>query len=50
MHGVNPLDWATDVISKLQAGWPRARLDELVPDIWAKRRREEAIATSTGAS
>jgi hypothetical protein len=32
MHGVNPLAWATDVISKLQAGWPRSRLDELLPE------------------
>ncbi|XXU27676.1 transposase domain-containing protein [Sorangium sp. So ce887] len=35
MHGVNPLAWATDVIGKLQAGWPRGRLDELLPDAWA---------------
>lgn len=28
MQGVNPLAWPTDVIGKLQAGWPRARLDE----------------------
>ncbi|MGK4009295.1 transposase domain-containing protein [Sorangium sp. So ce1036] len=34
-HGVNPLAWATDVIGKLQAGWPRGRLDELLPDAWA---------------
>jgi hypothetical protein len=26
MHGVNSLQWATDVIGKLQAGWPRSRL------------------------
>jgi transposase len=37
MHGVNPLAWATDVIEKLQDGWPMARLDELLPDAWAKR-------------
>jgi transposase len=36
MHGVNPLAWATDVIGKLQDGWPQARLDELLPDAWAK--------------
>jgi transposase len=33
-HGVNPLAWATDVIRKLQDGWPMARLDELLPDRW----------------
>jgi len=42
MHGVNPLAWATDVIDKLQAGWPVSRLDELLPDAWAKRWRSEA--------
>nr|WP_231864387.1 IS66 family transposase zinc-finger binding domain-containing protein [Sorangium cellulosum] len=36
MHGVNPLAWATDVIGKLQAGWSRERLDELLPDAWAR--------------
>jgi transposase len=36
MQGVNPLVWATDVIGKLQDGWPQARLDELLPDAWAK--------------
>jgi transposase len=36
MHGVNPLAWATDVIGKLQEGWANARLDELLPDTWAK--------------
>lgn len=34
MHGVDPLAWATDVLTKLQDGWPRARLDELLPDAW----------------
>jgi transposase len=34
MHGVNPLAWATDVIAKLQAGWPKSRLDELLPGRW----------------
>lgn len=44
MHDVSPLAWATDVIAKLQAGWPRSRLDELLPHIWA---RAQAAATST---
>jgi transposase len=33
-HGVNPLAWGTDVIAKLQDGWPMSRLDELLPDRW----------------
>lgn len=36
MHGVNTLAWATDVIQKLQDGWPKARIDELLPDAWVK--------------
>jgi hypothetical protein len=36
MHGIDPLAWATDVIRKLQDGWPRSRLDELLPDAWTK--------------
>ncbi|WP_437940354.1 IS66 family transposase [Sorangium sp. So ce341] len=45
MHGVNPLAWAADVIGKLQAGWPRERLDELLPDAWA---RASLTATAAG--
>ncbi|XYI00712.1 transposase domain-containing protein [Sorangium sp. So ce1128] len=36
LNGVDPLAWATDVIGKLQAGWPLSRLDELLPDAWGK--------------
>jgi transposase len=36
LNGVDPLAWCTDVIGKLQAGWPMSRLDELLPDAWAK--------------
>ena len=34
MNGVNPLAYMTDVIEKLQSGWPSNRLDELLPDVW----------------
>lgn len=34
MHDVNPLAWASDVIGKLQDGWPANRIDELLPDAW----------------
>lgn len=34
MHGKNPLAWATDVIRKVQDGWPTERIDELIPDAW----------------
>ncbi|MEO8797863.1 MAG: transposase domain-containing protein [Polyangiaceae bacterium] len=36
MNGLDPLAYLTDVITKLQAGWPMARIDELLPDVWAK--------------
>ncbi len=44
MHGVNSFEWAKDAIEKLQAGWPRSRLDELLPDVWAKQRLAAADA------
>jgi transposase len=34
MNDVNPLAYLTDVIDKIQNGWPTARLDELLPDRW----------------
>ena len=43
-HGVNPLEWATDVIGKLQGGWPRSRLDELLPDVWTRPASSEPPA------
>jgi transposase len=48
MLGVNPLAWATDVITKLQVGWPKTRLDELLPDAWAEARTPPASDTDTG--
>lgn len=50
MHGVNPLAWATDVIGKLQAGWPRGRLDELLPDAWARSSRAAPSAGDADAT
>ncbi|AGP39443.1 IS66 family transposase [Sorangium cellulosum] len=50
MHGVNPLAWATDVIGKLQAGWPRERLDELLPDAWARASLAAPAAGDADAS
>ena len=34
MNGVNPIAYLTDVITKLQDGWPKSRLDELLPQNW----------------
>ncbi|WP_237245293.1 MULTISPECIES: transposase domain-containing protein [Sorangium] len=50
MHGVNPLAWATDVIGTLQAGWPRDRLDELLPDAWARSSRPAPSAGDADAT
>ncbi|HMY19161.1 MAG TPA: IS66 family transposase [Polyangium sp.] len=33
-NGVNPLEYLTDAIEKLQSGWPMSRLDELLPNVW----------------
>lgn len=48
-QGVNPLAWATDVLGKLQDGWPRGRLDELVPDTWVKPTSSELIEQDEAA-
>ncbi|XXR75116.1 transposase domain-containing protein [Sorangium sp. So ce394] len=50
MHGGNPLAWATDVIGKLQAGWPRDRLDELLPDALARSSRPAPSAGDADAT
>jgi transposase len=34
LHDVNPWAYLTDVIAKLQAGWPQSRIDELLPHLW----------------
>lgn len=34
LHGVDPQAYLTDVIRKIQNGWPRARLHELMPESW----------------
>lgn len=49
MHGVDPLAWATDVIRKLQDGWPRSRLDDLLPHAWAKALAADAAVTDSSA-
>lgn len=50
MNGVNPLEWATDVIGKLQEGWPKARLDELLPDAWSKSKAAGLAEPSSDSS
>jgi hypothetical protein len=34
LHGVDPQAYLTDVIRKIQNGWPRSRLHELMPEAW----------------
>lgn len=34
MRGLNPLAYLADVIDKVQNGWPKSRLVELLPDAW----------------
>ena len=42
LYGVNPWAYLRDVIEKVQGGWPKDRLDELLPDAWATRKNAEA--------
>lgn len=57
MRGIDPLAYATDVIDKVQNGWPKSRLGELLPDVWRAPGREarqepvvEAATTATAPS
>jgi hypothetical protein len=34
LRAVQPLPYLTDVLRKLAAGWPKNRIDELLPDRW----------------
>jgi transposase len=35
MNGVDPLQYFTDVLTRLVNGWPQSRIDELMPWHWA---------------
>jgi hypothetical protein len=35
LNSVNPRTYITDVLTKLVNGWPQARIDELMPWLWA---------------
>ena len=47
--GINPSDYLTDVIRKLQGGWPMRRIRELVPDRWAELRLRDASLVEKSA-
>ena len=34
LRGVEPLAYLTDILPKLAGGWPRSRIDELLPGSW----------------
>jgi transposase len=42
LHGVNPQDYLTDVIHKIQNGWPKSRIAELMPEVWQAARASAA--------
>jgi transposase len=39
--GVDPQAWLADVLRKLAAGWPKARLAELLPHRWTEKRPQQ---------
>ena len=49
-HGVDPQAYIADVIRKLQNGWPKSRLRELMPETWAQTRATHATATLAPAT
>ena len=40
LHQVDPQAYLTDVVVKLQDGWPMSRIDELLPQFWKYPRAE----------
>lgn len=49
LHDVDPQAYLTDVINKLQNGWLRSRLHELMPETW-KAARLAAASNAEGAA
>jgi transposase len=52
LNGVEPWAYLCDVLSKLAAGWPHSRLDELLPPYWAAQHQaqQQAHAASLPAT
>ncbi|QRK10887.1 IS66 family transposase [Archangium violaceum] len=46
LAGVDPQAYLTDVLEKLSRGWPRRRLEELLPPMWKASREAAAQAPS----
>lgn len=40
INKVNPFDYLRDVFAKIAAGWPKSRLDELLPPNWAAAQQQ----------
>jgi hypothetical protein len=36
LHAIDPQAYLCDVYEKIAGGWPQRRLDELLPDAWAR--------------
>jgi transposase len=45
MNGLNPQAYLADVIDRLAKGWPRSRLDQLLPWNWSATKAIQATAT-----
>ena len=50
LNGVNPTEYLPDVLVKLQGGWLKSRLHELLPDQWQAAREREREAALAEAS
>lgn len=52
LNSVNPFEYLRDVFTKIAAGWPASRLDELLPPNWAaaqQQAKEKAAAEPAAA-
>ena len=45
-RGINPWEYLVDVLEKLAANWPMARIDELLPREWKRARDASASLTA----
>jgi len=49
LNGVNPWAYLRDVLTKLSAGWPNSRLQQLLPPNWAHAQQQQAQPAAAAA-
>jgi len=44
IHGIDPHAYLADILAKLVNGWPVQKLDEPLPEAWAKQQAAYTLA------